>query len=81
MEASVYSAERARIVGVLLGVLLLGLVQNAVNLLNVPPNYDLVVSGVVIAAAAALDVARRKYVEAGLLRRTILDKGEAANEQ
>ncbi len=62
---------KGKIVGVLLGVLLLGLVPNAVNLLNVPPNNDLVVSGVVIAAAAALDVARRKYVEAGLLCRTI----------
>ncbi|MDE0304935.1 MAG: ABC transporter permease [Albidovulum sp.] len=75
---SLFGGE-GKIVGVLLGVLLLGLVQNAVNLLNVPPNYDLVVSGVVIAAAAALDVARRKYVEAGLLRRTIIDKGESAD--
>ncbi len=77
---SLFGGE-GKIVGVLLGVLLLGLVQNAVNLLNVPPNYDLVVSGVVIAAAAALDVARRKYVEAGLLRRTIMDKGESASEK
>ncbi len=36
--------------GMLLGVILLGLVQNAVNLLNVPPNWDSVVSGLVIAA-------------------------------
>ena len=77
---SLFGGE-GKIVGVLLGVLLLGLVQNAVNLLNVPPNYDLVVSGFVIAAAAALDVARRKYVEAGLLRRTIMDKGESASEK
>ncbi|MEQ8967581.1 MAG: ABC transporter permease [Azospirillaceae bacterium] len=67
---SLFGGE-GRIVGVILGVLLLGLVQNAVNLLNVPPNYDYVVSGVVIAAAAALDVYRRRYVEAGLLRRTM----------
>ena len=77
---SLFGGE-GRILGVLLGVLLLGLVQNAVNLLNVPPNYDLVVSGVVIAAAAALDVARRKYVEAGLLRRTIMQKGETESGQ
>jgi ribose transport system permease protein len=59
---------------VLLGVLLLGLVQNAINLLNVPPNYDYVVSGLVIAIAAGLDVYRRSYVEAGLRRRSILGK-------
>ena len=60
--------------GMLLGVLLLGLVQNAVNLLNVPPNWDSVVSGLVIAAAAALDVYRRTYLEAGLRRRVIAAK-------
>jgi ribose transport system permease protein len=61
--------------GMLLGVLLLGLVQNAVNLLNVPPNWDSVVSGLVIAAAAALDVYRRSYLEAGLRKRVIAAKG------
>jgi ribose transport system permease protein len=61
---------------VLLGVLLLALVQNAINLLNVPPNYDYVVSGLVIAAAATLDVYRRSYVEAGLRRRSILGNKE-----
>ncbi|MBD0415224.1 ABC transporter permease [Oryzicola mucosus] len=55
----------------LLGVLLLGLVQNAVNLLNVPPNWDSVVSGLVIAAAAALDVYRRSYLEAGMRKKVI----------
>jgi ribose transport system permease protein len=58
----------------LLGVLLLGLVQNAVNLLNVPPNWDSVVSGLVIAAAAALDVYRRNYLEAGMRRKVIATK-------
>ena len=58
----------------LLGVLLLGLVQNAVNLLNVPPNWDSVVSGLVIAAAAALDVYRRSYLEAGMRRKVIATK-------
>jgi ribose transport system permease protein len=74
---SLFGGE-GRIVGVLLGVILLGLVQNAVNLLNVPPNYDYVVSGVVIAAAAALDVYRRRYVEAGLRRRTMIAKRDRA---
>ena len=52
--------------------------QNAVNLLNIPPNYDYVVSGVVIAAAAAHDVYRRRYVEAGLRKRTMVAKREKA---
>lgn len=62
----------------LLGVLLLGLVQNAVNLLNVPPNWDSVVSGLVIAAAAALDVYRRSYLEAGMRKKIIAGKAGKA---
>ncbi len=58
----------------LLGVLLLGLVQNSVNLLNVPPNWDSVVSGLVIAAAAALDVYRRSYLESGMRKKVIATK-------
>lgn len=80
---SLFGGE-GRISGVLLGVILLGLVQNAVNLLNIPPNYDYVVSGVVIAAAAALDVYRRRYVEAGLRRRTMIarrDKTQQADRR
>jgi ribose transport system permease protein len=72
---SLFGGE-GKIVGVLLGVLLLGLVQNAINLLNVPPNYDYVVSGLVIAIAAALDVYRRNYLEAGLRRRANILKSE-----
>jgi ribose transport system permease protein len=60
--------------GMLLGVILLGMVQNAVNLLNVPPNWDSVVSGLVIAAAAALDVYRRNYLEAGMRKKVIATK-------
>lgn len=70
---SLFGGE-GKISGVLLGVILLGLVQNAVNLLNIPPNYDYVVSGVVIAAAAALDVYRRRYVEEGMRKRTMAAK-------
>jgi ribose transport system permease protein len=76
---SLFGGE-GRISGVLLGVILLGLVQNAVNLLNIPPNYDYVVSGVVIAAAAALDVYRRRYVEAGLRQRTMIARRSKAGE-
>lgn len=74
---SLFGGE-GKIPGVLLGVILLGLVQNTVNLLNVPPNYDYVVSGIVIAAAATLDVYRRRLVEAGLRRRTMLIRREKA---
>ena len=74
---SLFGGE-GRIPGVLLGVILLGLVQNAVNLLNVPPNYDYVVSGIVIAAAATLDVSRRRLIEQGLRRRTMLIRREKA---
>jgi ribose transport system permease protein len=74
---SLFGGE-GKIAGVLLGVILLGLVQNAVNLLNVPPNYDYVVSGTVIAAAAALDVYRRRYVESGLRKRTMDIRREKA---
>lgn len=77
---SLFGGE-GRISGVLLGVILLGLVQNAVNLLNVPPNYDYIVSGAVIAAAAALDVYRRSYVEAGLRKRTMLVRREKAEKR
>lgn len=76
---SLFGGE-GKIGGVLLGVLLLGLVQNAVNLLNVPPNWDYVVSGLVIAAAAALDVYRRQYVEAGLVRRTVRRKDSPSSK-
>ena len=72
---SLFGGE-GKIAGVLLGVLLLGLVQNAINLLNVPPNYDYVVSGLVIAVAAALDVYRRNYLEVGLGRRAKHPKSE-----
>ncbi|MFI0846874.1 ABC transporter permease [Mesorhizobium sp. IMUNJ 23232] len=67
--------------GMLLGVILLGLVQNAVNLLNVPPNWDSVVSGLVIAAAAALDVYRRNYLEAGMRKKVIATKASKPTRQ
>lgn len=77
---SLFGGE-GKITGVLLGVILLGLVQNAVNLLNVPPNYDYIVSGAVIAAAAALDVYRRSYVETGLRKRTMLIRREKSQNR
>ena len=50
---------------VMLGVILLGIVQNAINLLNVPPNYDYVVSGKLLGGFA---VFRRNIAEVGRRR-------------
>jgi L-arabinose transport system permease protein len=46
---------QARIEAVIAGVLILGLVQNAMNLLNIPPFYQYVASGIILLAAVMLD--------------------------
>jgi ribose transport system permease protein len=53
---------QGNIPGTLLGVILISLVANAVNLLRVPPAWDELVKGVVIFFAALVDVYRRKYM-------------------
>ncbi|TFB68640.1 ABC transporter permease [Cryobacterium glaciale] len=63
---------QGNIKGTLLGVLLISMVSNAVNLLGIPSSYDKIVQGAVIFAAAALDVYRYKYVQRGLSRRAKL---------
>lgn len=55
--------------GSMLGVLLIGMVSNAVNLLGVPSAYDQLVTGGVIFAAAALDVYRYRYMQRSMSRR------------
>ncbi|WP_017197495.1 ABC transporter permease [Arthrobacter sp. M2012083] len=60
---------QGNIKGTLLGVLLIAMVSNAVNLLGIPSSYDRIVQGVVIFAAAALDVYRYKYVQKNLARK------------
>jgi len=77
---SLFGGE-GKIGAVFLGVLLLALVQNAINLLEVPANYDYVVSGLVIAAAASLDVYRRGLVDAGLKRSNSAQKVESPEEK
>lgn len=47
--------------GTMLGVALISLVSNAINLLGVPPAWDDLVKGLVIFVAAVVDVYRRKY--------------------
>ncbi|WGW12210.1 ABC transporter permease [Saxibacter everestensis] len=54
--------------GTLLGVLLISMVTNAVNLLGIPSSWDKIVQGLVIFLAAALDVYRHKYVQKKLSR-------------
>lgn len=51
---------RGTIGGTVLGVILISLVSNAVNLLGVPPAWDKIVKGVVIIAAALIDANRNK---------------------
>lgn len=77
---SLFGGE-GKIGAVFLGVLLLALVQNSINLLEVPANYDYVVSGLVIAAAASLDVYRRGLVDAGLKRSSSVQKVESPEEK
>ncbi|HEY0790315.1 MAG TPA: ABC transporter permease [Chthoniobacterales bacterium] len=53
---------QGNIAGTLLGVILISLVTNAVNLLRVPPAWDDLVKGIVIFLAALVDVYRRKMM-------------------
>ncbi|HLF14355.1 MAG TPA: L-arabinose ABC transporter permease AraH [Bacteroidota bacterium] len=46
--------------GVIVGVLIMGTVQNAMNLLNIPPFYQYVASGLILLAAVILDRMKRK---------------------
>jgi len=54
---------RGTIFGTILGVALITLVSNAINLLGVPPAWDQLVRGSVILIAVILDVYRVKYVK------------------
>ncbi|MED4226210.1 ABC transporter permease [Neobacillus cucumis] len=53
---------QGNILGTILGVILISLVANAINLLSVPPAWDSFVQGSVIIIAALLDVYRRKIL-------------------
>jgi L-arabinose transport system permease protein len=46
--------------GVIVGVLIMGTVQNAMNLLNIQPFYQYVASGLILLAAVILDRLKRK---------------------
>lgn len=51
---------RGTIFGTIIGMILISLISNAVNLLGVPPSWDKIVKGVVIVIAAFLDANRNK---------------------
>ena len=46
--------------GVVVGVLIMGIVQNAMNLLHIPPFYQYVASGAILLAAVLLDRIRQR---------------------
>jgi len=49
----------ATMLGVVVGVLIMGTAQNAINLLNIPPFYQYVASGMILLAAVLLDRLKR----------------------
>jgi len=50
------------ITGVIVGVLIMGTIQNAMNLLNIPPFYQYVASGVILLAAVMVDRLRQRTI-------------------
>lgn len=70
--------------GSMLGVLLITMVGNAVNLLGVGSAYDQIVQGAVIFIAAAIDVYRRRYTERVMSRSVRAEEessGDSKEEQ
>jgi len=51
---------RGTIIGTIVGMILITLISNAVNLLGVPPSWDKIVKGVVIFCAALYDASRNR---------------------
>jgi ribose transport system permease protein len=56
------SGGKGSIWGTLIGVAILGLIANALNLLNVSPYYTQLVQGLVIFVAVAIDMNRRRTI-------------------
>ena len=51
--------------GTLIGVLIMGVINNALNLLNVSANYQDVARGAIIFVAVLLDTIRKRYADLG----------------
>jgi ribose transport system permease protein len=49
-------------IGTLLGALIIGVIKNGMNLLSVPYFYQLIVQGIVILCAVAIDVQTKRRV-------------------
>lgn len=56
--ASVTGGGKGRVFGTFLGILIMGLIQNSLDLLNVSPYYQKLIQGLVILAAVMLDAVR-----------------------
>ncbi len=56
--ASVTCGGKGRVFGTFLGILIMGLIQNSLDLLNVSPYYQKLIQGLVIFAAVMLDALR-----------------------
>lgn len=67
--------------GSMLGVLLITMVGNAVNLLGVGSAYDQIVQGAVIFIAAAIDVYRRRYTERVMSRNVRAEENSNGNSK
>lgn len=64
--ASVTCGGKGRIFGTFLGIIIMGLIQNSLDLLNVSAYYQQFVQGLVIFAAVALDALRNAQAGKGL---------------
>ena len=54
---------RGTVSGAIVGVLIFGVINNGLNLLNVSTYVQLVAIGVIVVAAVELDVVRRRFEE------------------
>lgn len=75
--ASVTCGGKGRIFGTFLGIIIMGLIQNSLDLLNVSAYYQQFVQGLVIFAAVALDAVRNAQAGKGF-RLPALRRGRAA---
>jgi ribose transport system permease protein len=55
------SGGHGTVAGTLVGALIIGVINNGMNLMSVPYFYQLIVKGIVILAAVSIDVQSRRY--------------------
>ena len=76
--ASVTCGGKGRIFGSFLGIIIMGLIQNSLDLLNVSAYYQQFVQGLVIFAAVALDALRNRHAGIGLKLPSLRSAKQAA---